>query len=66
MDTIKKESDRRKLKTIKVQKETADLIRVYCIFNKLKIKDYANDVFEKDPENFKEKLCDIKGIEAKN
>ncbi len=51
-----------RLTNIKVPKHTADLVRVFCIFNGLKVSDFATQVIESELEQFKRKLEQIKDI----
>lgn len=41
---------------IKVPKEIANLIRIYCIFNQITVTDFATKIFERELEDFKKKL----------
>ena len=42
--------------TIKVPKDIAHLVRIYCIFNNQKVYDFTGKVLEKELEEFKKSL----------
>jgi hypothetical protein len=44
------------LTNIKVPKETADVLRIYCIFNKRKVTDFATSVLDKELASFRRRL----------
>ena len=44
---------------IKVSKEVADLICVYCKLNHVKMVDFCNSVFEEKFKGFKEKVKEL-------
>lgn len=55
----------RTLANIKVPKDTADLLRVYCIFNKRKVSEFATQILEKELSTFRQQLEAMKKIEEK-
>lgn len=48
------------LTTLKVDKETADLVRIYCIFNDIAVQDFVREVLEDRLEEFREKIREIR------
>lgn len=54
----------RQLTNIKVPRETADLVRVYCIFNNKKVTKFATDVLNKELESFRKRLEAMKQLES--
>jgi len=52
----------KRLTNIKVPKETADLVRVYCIFNNRKVTEFATEVLETHLEHFKMSLKDFRVV----
>ena len=60
--TTQQPQDRASLTTIKVSKETADLMKVYCAFNGKTISDFASDVLGRELSGFKKRLDSLKSI----
>jgi len=50
----------KQLTNIKVPKETADLVRVYCIFNNRKVTEFTTGVLDRELAEFRRKLEAIK------
>jgi len=44
------------LTNIKVPKETADLVRVYCIFNNRKVTEFTTGVLDRELAGFRRRL----------
>ena len=53
------------LTNIKVPKETANLVRVYCIFNNKKVTEFATKVLEKELAEFKNQIEAMKTLKIK-
>jgi hypothetical protein len=53
---------KKRLTTLKVDKETADLVRIYCIFNDIAVQDFVREVLEDSLEEFRERIKAIKNI----
>ena len=48
---------REQLTNIKVPKQTADLIRVYCILNKRKVTEFATEIIEERLAEFRNQMA---------
>ncbi len=48
---------RQQLTNIKLPKQTADLLRVYCIFNNRKITEYVTDLLEEHLAEFRKEMA---------
>ena len=53
-------SSKEGLSTITTYKDTVEIIRTYCLFKKIQIKDYVADLAKKDLKNFEDWLDDAK------
>ena len=49
-----------RLASIKVKQDTANLIKIYCVFNNRKTSDFACEVFEIQLHDFKKRLEDLR------
>jgi len=54
--TLLKSNKMVKLSTITTHEDAVDLARVYCIMNKVTMKDFVADVLKKELKEFKESL----------
>ena len=50
------------LSTLDVRKEVVNLVRTYCVFNNLKMKDFVAEVLEDHLKEFKERLHEMAKI----
>ena len=57
---------RSSLTTIKVSKETADLMKVYCVFNGKTIAEFASGVLDKELSGFKRRLDTLRTISSES
>jgi len=48
---------RQQLTNIKLPKQTADLLRVYCIFNNRKITEYVTELLEENLAKFRKEMA---------
>lgn len=51
------------LTSIKVKKETAELLRIYCVFNNLKMADITTEVLDEKLDTFKKRLEEWKKLD---
>ena len=51
-----------KLTSIKIKKEVAELVRIYCLFNNIKMADFSSEILEKRLKEFKENLERLRKI----
>ena len=47
---------KKRLTTVKVDKETADLVRIYCIFNDIAVQDFVGEVLQDRLKEFRQKI----------
>lgn len=48
--------------TIAVDRETQQLLRDYCFFNRIHISDFVREIAQEKLQDFKEKLDQIRGL----
>ena len=48
------------LASIKIKKETADLLKIYCAFNRIKMIDFASSAIEKEMALFRNRLSELR------
>lgn len=51
---------RPKFTCIKVSRDAAELLRIYCLFNNQRISDYVDKVVERDLSDFKMKVRSLR------
>jgi ATP-dependent Clp protease adapter protein ClpS len=51
-----------RLTTVKLRKETADLVRVYCIFNDISMQDFVTEVLRRKLQEFGQEIEKLKQI----
>ena len=51
-----------RLTTVKLRKETADLARVYCIFNDISMQDFVTEVLRRELQDFGQEIEKLKQI----
>jgi len=50
------------LTTIEINKEVANLVHTYCVFNNLKMKDFVSQILEEQLKEFKERIKEMAKI----
>ncbi len=48
------------LTSIKVKKETAELLRIYCVFNNKKMTDFVSEILQSELTDFQKRLAEWK------
>ena len=48
--------EKKEYKTIEIEADTASLVRLYCVYHGLKMKDFVSELLEKELKPFKEKI----------
>lgn len=51
-----------RLTNIKVSKELADAVKVYCIFNNKTVTDFTTQVLERELKGFRERLAQMRSL----
>jgi hypothetical protein len=62
MSILTVEQDQARVTNIKVPKEIADLARIYCIFNNKTLRDFTASLLERELEDFRKKLENLKKL----
>ena len=52
-----------RLTTVKLRKETANLARVYCIFNDISMQDFVTEILRKELQEFGQEIEKLKQID---
>jgi len=51
-----------KLTTLTVDKETANLVHSYCVFNEIKMQDFVENTLQRELQQFKQALEQLRKI----